>query len=157
MPEYYLKMKTEKYTWTAVTPTAWIPEKKPNFFIKLIQYILSFFRKSPELHTHFFDTEDSRCECWINFTEFSSWKQEMYDTIFQQRLEHTIQQRDQDIKERNKKLQFLHKCMMQYENKTGIPIDILKDDIIRRNGLITSRTDLTDDQLDAEIKYFTSI
>lgn len=60
-------------------------------------------------------------------------------------------------KERNKKLQFLHKCMMQYENKTGIPMDILKDDIIRRNGLIASRTDLTDEQLDAEIKYFTSI
>jgi len=63
---------------------------------------------------------------------------------------------ERQIAERNKKLQFLHKCMMQYENKTGENLTKLRQDVLYRNN-INSRSELTDVQLDQEIKFFTSI
>ncbi len=141
----YLKMKTEITTWTAVTPTVWIPEKK-NVFMKIIQYILGFFRKSPELHTHFYHDGKKdfwiqpRCECWA--TLYIEWRNQII--------------MERQIAERNKKLQFLHKCMMQYENKTGENLTKLRQDVLYRNN-INSRSELTDVQLDQEIKFFTSI
>ena len=68
-------------------------------------------------------------------------------------MERQIEERK---KERNKKLQFLHKCMMQYEKKTGIWMPKLKEKLYKFCN-VKSRSDLTDEQLDAEIKYFTSI
>lgn len=70
--------------------------------------------------------------------------------------EETLEKSSEYAKKRNKKLQHLHKCMMQYENKTGISMERLRNFLLQRNG-IQSRSELTDDQLEIEIKHFTSI
>jgi len=165
----YLKMKTEITTWTAVTPTAWISEKKPNLFMKLLHFILRFFRDmcSPSW---------SAVDPWLNPRQFF-WMDPWHpgwdrcggiDNFFWIDWDHVEELAEKEIKEelleksseyaknRNKKLQHLHKCMMQYENKTGISMEKLRGFLLQRNG-VQSRSELTDEQLEIEIKHFTSI
>lgn len=59
-------------------------------------------------------------------------------------------------KTRNEKLQFLHKAMIRYENMSGKNLAIIKQELYYRNN-VESRKELTDEQLDAEITFFTSV
>lgn len=59
--------------------------------------------------------------------------------------------------ERNKKLQHLHKCMIRYENITGIAMEKLKEDLYKRHNIIASRSQLTDEELDEEISFFVTV
>lgn len=59
-------------------------------------------------------------------------------------------------KTRNEKLQFLHKAMIRYENITGQNLEVMKQALYYRRG-VKSRADLTDEDLDAEIEYFTAV
>lgn len=102
--------------------------------IKLLQYILGLFKK-----------------------KYRAWEYiEKWDIVFIGDNWKLFKALDEAKKERNKKLQFLHKCMMQYENKTGENLTKIRQDILSRNN-INSRSELTDEQLDQEIKFFTSI
>jgi hypothetical protein len=58
---------------------------------------------------------------------------------------------------RNAQLSKLHRCMERYSNITGTDMEKLLQDLYARYGGIDSRTKLTDQQLETEIQFFTSI
>lgn len=58
--------------------------------------------------------------------------------------------------ERNKKLQHLHKCMIRYWDIRWYDMQEMKKGIYDRHGIV-SRVQLTDEQLEKEIEFFTSI
>lgn len=59
-------------------------------------------------------------------------------------------------KTRNEKLQLLHKAMIRYENITGQKMKNSKQAIYDRRG-VKSRAELTDEDLDTEIAFFTAV
>jgi hypothetical protein len=58
--------------------------------------------------------------------------------------------------DKNNRLAFLHKCMLRYSDITGTSIETLVADIYKRY-VVRTRKDLTPDQIETEIQFFTSI